>query len=167
MANVLRKNPVTKRPQFAEQVAGHHKCPKNHAKKCPHFAEKPAGHRKHVGKNPVKKRPHVANSWQDVTNGSKIICDKLSKFCFKEGGHYVTEHLKEGGCHVTCDKASTSKGGWTKNTWMDRTGLRMSQGRIVTAGGSLGGRIVWVEMSRGRFVGGRIVKAPNNHQCLP
>jgi hypothetical protein len=22
------KNPVTKRPQFAEQVAGHHKCPK-------------------------------------------------------------------------------------------------------------------------------------------
>jgi hypothetical protein len=23
-----------------------------------------------------------------------------------------------------------------------------------------GGRLVWVEMSRGRFVGGRIVKAP-------
>jgi hypothetical protein len=27
MANML-KNPVTKRPQFAEQAAGHHKCPK-------------------------------------------------------------------------------------------------------------------------------------------
>jgi hypothetical protein len=36
----------------------------------------------------------------------------------------------------------------------------MSQGWIVIAGGSLGGRIVWVEMSRGRFVGGRIVKSP-------
>jgi hypothetical protein len=38
----------------------------------------------------------------------------------------------------------------------------MSQGRIVTVDGSLGGRIVWVEMSRGRFVGGRIVWAPTN-----
>jgi hypothetical protein len=25
---MCQKNPVTKRPQFAEQVAGHHKCPK-------------------------------------------------------------------------------------------------------------------------------------------
>ncbi len=27
----------------------------------------------------------------------------------------------------------------------------------------LGGRMVWVGMSRGRFVGGRNVKAPKNH----
>jgi hypothetical protein len=39
-------------------------------------------------------------------------------------------------------------------------GVRMSQGRIVTADGSLGGRIVWVELSRGWFVGGQIVLAP-------
>jgi hypothetical protein len=62
-----------------------------------------------------------------------------------------------GGQYVTSDKLSTSKLGWTKNTWTDRIGVRMSQGRIVTADGSLGGRIVWVELSRGRFVGGQIV----------
>ncbi len=37
---------------------------------------------------------------------------------------------------------------------MDRIGVRMSQRRIVTADGSLGGRIVWVELSRDRLVGG-------------
>ncbi len=41
------------------------------------------------------------------------------------------------------------------------TGVRMSRGQIVSADGSLDGRIVWVELSRGRFVGGRIVKAPD------
>jgi hypothetical protein len=50
--------------------------------------------------------------------------------------------------------------GWTKNTWMDCKGVRMSQRRILTIDGSLGGQIVWVEMSHGRLVGGRIVKAP-------
>jgi hypothetical protein len=55
------------------------------------------------------------------------------------------------------DKPSTLKLGWTKNTWTDRIGVKMSLGRIVTADGSLGGRIVWVELSHGRFVGGRIV----------
>ncbi len=37
------------------------------------------------------------------------------------------------------------------------TGVRMSQGQLVTADGSLGGRIVWVKLSRGQFIGGRIV----------
>jgi hypothetical protein len=39
----------------------------------------------------------------------------------------------------------------------------MSQGRLVTGDVSLGGRIMWVEMLRGRIVGGWIVKvkAPN------
>ncbi len=31
---------------------------------------------------------------------------------------------------------------------------------IVTVDGMLGGRMVWVRMTRGRFVGGRNVKAP-------
>jgi hypothetical protein len=35
-------------------------------------------------------------------------------------------------------------------------------GIIVTADGAFGGRIVWVKMLRGRFVGGRIVKVPYN-----
>jgi hypothetical protein len=43
---------------------------------------------------------------------------------------------------------------------MDHTGVRMSKGQIVTADGSLGGLIVWVESLRGWFVGGRIVKTP-------
>ncbi len=100
------------------------------------------------------------NSWQDITNGSINFVTNRPNFASRKGGHYVTEHLKEGGRHVTCVKATTSKGGVDENTWTDRTGVRMSQERIVTAGGLLGGRIVWVEMSRGRFVGGRIVKAP-------
>jgi hypothetical protein len=70
-----------------------------------------------------------------------------------------TEHFEEGGCHVTCDKPSTLKSEWTENTWMDCTGERMSKGQIDTADGSLAGWIVWVELSRGQFVGGQIVKA--------
>jgi hypothetical protein len=31
---------------------------------------------------------------------------------------------------------------------------------IVTVDGMLGGHMVWVRMTRGRFVGGRYVKAP-------
>jgi hypothetical protein len=30
-----------------------------------------------------------------------------------------------------------------KNTWTECKGVRVSQGRIVTADGTLGGRIVW------------------------
>jgi hypothetical protein len=67
--------------------------------------------------NPVTNRPH---------------------FALGKGGHDVTGQVVEGGQHVTCDKLSNSKQGWKKNTWMDHTGVRMSQGRIVTAGGSLG-----------------------------
>jgi hypothetical protein len=135
---------------------------KNHATKCPHFAEKPAGHCKRVGKNPVTNVHMSPNSWQDVTNESNNSVTNHPNFASRKGGHGhdVTEHLKEGGRHVTCDKASTSKGGWTKNTCTDRTGVRMSQGQIVTAGGLLSGQIVWVEMSLGQFVCGRIVKAP-------
>jgi hypothetical protein len=40
-------------------------------------------------------------------------------------------------------------------------GVKRSPGHIVTADSSLGGRTVWVEKSRGRFVGGRIVTEPS------
>jgi hypothetical protein len=63
-------------------------------------------------------------------------------FTSGKSGHDVTEHFEEGGRHVTSDKSSTSKLGWTKNTWMDRIGVRISQGRIVTAEGLLGARLV-------------------------
>jgi hypothetical protein len=82
---------------------------------------------------------------------------KRPHFASGKGRHDVTEHFEEGGCHVTCDKPSTSESGWTKNTWMDHIGVRMSQGRIVTGDGTLGGWIVWIKLSRGRFVNGRIV----------
>jgi hypothetical protein len=74
----------------------------------------------------------------------------------------VSGHLEENGRHVTCDKMSTSNQGWTKNTWTDRIGVRMSYGCIVTAEVSLGGLIASVEMLRGWSVGGQIVTAP---QC--
>ncbi len=42
--------------------------------------------------------------------------------------------------------------------YMDRSyRCKNSQGQIVTADSSWGGRIVWVELLHGRFVGGRIV----------
>ncbi len=100
------------------------------------------------------------NIWQDVTNGSKNFVTNRPNFASGKGGHDVTEHFGEGGRYVTSDKLSTLKPGWTKNMWTDRIGGQMSQGRIVTADGLLGGRLVWVEMSHGRFVGGRIVNAP-------
>jgi hypothetical protein len=49
------------------------------------------------------------------------------------------------------------KQAWPKNTWTNHIGVRMSQGQIVTADGLFGGGIVWIELLRGRFVGGRIV----------
>ncbi len=89
--------------------------------------------------NPVTKHPHFASGM---------------------GGHNVTGQVVGGGQHVTCDKPSTSKPGRTKNTRADCIGVRMFQERIVTADGSLGRRILWVEMSGGQLVAGRIVWAP-------
>jgi hypothetical protein len=93
-------------------------------------------HTHSLSKNPETTRPHFASG---------------------KGGHDVTGQVVWGGQYVTCDKLSTSKLGWTKNTWTDRIGVRMSQRRIVIADSSLSGRIVWVELSRGRFVVGQIV----------
>jgi hypothetical protein len=58
----------------------------------------------------------------------------------------VTGQVVGGGLHVTFDKPSTLKPVWTKNTWTDLIGVRMSQGRNVTADGLLGRQIVWVEL---------------------
>ncbi len=67
------------------------------------------------------------NSWQDVTNGYKNFVTNRPNFASGKGGHDVTEHFGEGGRYVTNDKPYTLKPGWTKNTWMDRTGGKMSQ----------------------------------------
>jgi hypothetical protein len=77
-------DPVTKRPQFAEQVAGS-QMSINMATKRPHFAEKLAGHRKRVGENPVTKRPHVAKQLAGRHKWVPKSCDKPSKFCFRRG----------------------------------------------------------------------------------
>jgi hypothetical protein len=71
-----------------------------------HFTKQPAGHHK---------------------NGSKYFVSNRPNFASGKGGHYVTENFEEGGRYVTCDKPSTMKPGWMKNTWMDRIGGRMSQ----------------------------------------
>ncbi len=87
-------------------------------------------------KNPVTKRPYFASG---------------------NGGHDVTGQVVGIGQHVTCDKPSISKPGWIKNTWTDHIGVRMSQGRIVTADGLFSGQIEWLKFLRGWFVSGRIV----------
>jgi hypothetical protein len=48
-------DPVTKRPQFAEQVGRTSQMSKNKATKHPHLAEKPARHRKRVGEKSCDK----------------------------------------------------------------------------------------------------------------
>jgi hypothetical protein len=81
----------------------------------------------------------LLSNWPDITNVSKNHVTKHSHFASEMGRHDVTEHFVEGGHHVTCEKPSTSKPGWTKNTWMDRMYTRA---KIVAADSSLGGRIV-------------------------
>jgi hypothetical protein len=93
--------------------------------------------------------------------GPKIIWQTI-QISLQEGWKDVTEHFEEGGRHVICDKLSTSKPEWMKNTWMGYTGVRMSQGQICHIRRFVGGRIVWVKFWRGRFVGGLIVKAPQS-----
>ncbi len=91
---------------------------------------------------------------------SKNHVTNCPHFASGKGGHDIIKHFEEGGRHVTCEKSSTLKPGWTKNTRTDLTGERMSLGRIFTADGSLGRRIVWVKLLRGRFIGARTDKAP-------
>jgi hypothetical protein len=79
-------DPVTKRPQFAEQAGGTSQMSANEATKRPHLAEKPALDIANVlGKSTVTKRPHVA---KQPAGGHKWVpkcCDKPSKFCFRKG----------------------------------------------------------------------------------
>ncbi len=67
------------------------------------------------------------NSWQEVKNGSQNVVTNRPNFASGKGGHDVTEHFEEGGRYVTSDKPSTLQAGWTKNTWTDRIGGRLSQ----------------------------------------
>ncbi len=82
-------DPVTKRPQFAEQVGGTSQLSENKATKRPHFAEKPAGHRKRVGEKSCDKtstcrRPHVAKQPAGDHKWVPKCCAKPSKFCFRK-----------------------------------------------------------------------------------
>jgi hypothetical protein len=70
-----------------------------------------------------------------------------------KGGHDVTEHIEEGGCNVACDKLSTLKPGMDEKYLDGSYRCKNVTGQIVTADGSLGGRIVWVEL---RSVCGRM-----------
>jgi hypothetical protein len=99
---------------------------RNHATKYPQFAEKLDGHYQHVKKILWQNVHILLNSRQDITNGSKNHVTNRPNFTSGKGDHDVTEHFEEGGHHVRCDKLSTLKPGWMKNTWMDRTGVRMS-----------------------------------------
>jgi hypothetical protein len=66
-----------------------------------------------------------------ITNVSKNHVTNCPHFASGKGGHDVNEHFEEGGRHVTCDKPSISKPGWTKIP--GRTvHVRMLQGQIVT-----------------------------------
>jgi hypothetical protein len=121
------KNPVTKRPQFAEQVAGHHKCPKIMRQNVHTSLKSRLDITNMLGKI-LWQNVHLSpNSWQDITNGSKNFVTNRPNFASGKGGHDVTEHFEEGGRYVTSDKLSTLKPGWTKNMWKDRIGGRMSR----------------------------------------
>ncbi len=68
-----------------------------------------------------------------------MTCDKTSTFGSHKVGHVVTGRFEQGGRRVKCDKISTSNPRRRKNTSMDQIGVRMSQGRIVTADSLLSG----------------------------
>ncbi len=100
--------------------------------------------------------------WTFCHVGTKCHSKVGWKICGQNVTDFGTKYYRESECHAVTNRPNllgqnvTIWGGRTIRSLWDR----MSQGQIVTAGGSLGRRIVWVEMSCGRFVGGRIVKAP-------
>ncbi len=113
---------MTKRPQFAEQVAGHHKCPKIMRQNVHTFLKSRLDIANVLGKT-LGQNPHLSpNCWQDITNGSKNVVTNRPNFASGKGGHDVTENFGEGERYVTSDNPSTLKPGWTKNTWTDHIG---------------------------------------------
>jgi hypothetical protein len=66
-------DPVTKRPQFAEQVGRTSQMSKNKVTKHPHFAEKPAGHRKHVGEKSCDK----TSTCRQTAGRTSQMCPKM------------------------------------------------------------------------------------------
>ncbi len=75
----------------------------------------------------------LSTTCPNTSRYTQVTNDKCTHFFNKTVGHDDIEQVEEGGCFVTCDKASTSYQGWTENTWMDSVDLGMSQRRIVTA----------------------------------
>jgi hypothetical protein len=79
-------DPVTKRPQFAEQVGRTSQMSKNKATKNVYTSLKSRLDIANVlGKSPVTKRPHVAKQPAGRHKWVRKCCDKLSKFCFRRG----------------------------------------------------------------------------------
>ncbi len=101
---------------------------------------------------PCQPRPNISSSTQ-------VTCDKLYAFCLIKGWTWCHKAFWRGCTLCYYDKPSTSNPE-LNNTWTDRTGVGMAQEWIVTAEGLLGGWILWVKMSHGWIVGGRIISAP-------
>jgi hypothetical protein len=135
---------------FSLQLVGHHRCVQNHqchhkcvrksCEKSPHFADQPLQHYKYDQKSCNKTSTfHWTAGWRSLMCKKNHVT-KSQHFTSGKGGTWCHRAFEEGGRHVfTCDKPSTSKPGFGKNTWMDCTGVRMSQVWIVTADSSLGG----------------------------
>jgi hypothetical protein len=87
---------------------------------------------------------------------------QLAKHCNKQA--LRTNHYSESKCQ-TVTKCSIFRiecqflGGYTKSVHFE---WKCHSIKIVTADGLLGEHSVWVEISRGRFEGGWIVKAPES-----
>jgi hypothetical protein len=81
-----------------------------------------------MGPKFMQQNIHISlKSRPDIANGLKNPATKHPHFASGKGGRDVTKHFEEIGHHVTCDKLSTLKPGWMKNTWTDCISVRMSQ----------------------------------------
>jgi hypothetical protein len=83
---------VTKRPHFAEQEAGHHKCPKIMQQKI-QISLKSQLDIANVLKNPVAKHPHVAKQPAGHHKWVQKFCDKSSKFRFRKGWTKMSQSI--------------------------------------------------------------------------
>ncbi len=93
---MCQKNPLTKRPHFADQAAGHHKCPKIMPQNI-YVLLKSRLDIKTCFKNPATKRPHFAKQPAGHHKWVQNFCDKSSKFCFRKGWIWCHKALW-GGC---------------------------------------------------------------------
>ncbi len=135
----VSRNPVTKVHILAISMLVIINMLGNHVMKCPHFAKQPAGHHNSIQK----------------------LFDKMATFCLRESWTWWHRAGRRGWtlCHVWQNFWSTpNRGGQKIPGWIIR--CKMSQRQIVTADSLIGGRIVWVKLLCGQFVGEWIVDPP-------